>query len=145
MIQDMLSKSNVQILDKVLNWEDSIIKSVQPLVDGGFVTDDYPKAIIEATREIGPYYILSPYIALPHARPENGVIDKQLSVLLIREGVNFENRTQPVKLLIVLAATDSSSHLKALQELSELLMNEEKVEQLLSSKNEDVLYDLMIN
>lgn len=54
-------------------------------------------------------------IAMPHARPEEGANKLSLALTLIPSGVNFDaDENDPVKLLIVLAATDSTSHIEAI-------------------------------
>lgn len=145
MLENMLQEHNVFILDHVSSWQESIRLGVQPLVNDGYVTDKYAEAIIEQTEQLGPYYILAPSIALPHARPEMGVKEKQLSVLLIKNGVSFPKNKIPVHLIIILAATDSTSHLEALMDISTILMDTDTVKHILESKSSDELYGYFKN
>ena len=48
-MEDMLKRENVQIIEKVSDWEESVHVAVQPLVDQGYVKSDYIDGII--TRE----------------------------------------------------------------------------------------------
>jgi PTS system ascorbate-specific IIA component len=80
MISDMLQKENVQILDCVTDWQEVVYISTKNLIDQGYITGSYPKKIIELTEKHGAYYVLCPDVALLHARPEDGVIRRQLSV-----------------------------------------------------------------
>lgn len=63
----------------------------QPLEELGAITSAYAQAIIRETEQLGPWYILSPEFALPHARPEEGVISSEthLSLLCLKEAVPF--------------------------------------------------------
>ena len=122
MLESMLVLDNIAIYDKAENWIDAITKAVTPLVEHGFVEARYIQSIIDNTRQYGPYYVLAPELALPHARPEQGVLKKQIGVTLLRHPVKFSEDGYDVRLLITLAASDSQSHLEALQTLSEIMI-----------------------
>ena len=79
-MEDMLKRQNVQIVEKVNDWEESVHVAVQPLVDQGYVKSDYIDGIISNAKEFGPYFVICPDLALLHARPEQGVIKRQLAV-----------------------------------------------------------------
>ncbi|HAW2446822.1 PTS sugar transporter subunit IIA, partial [Escherichia coli] len=90
---------------------------------------------------IGPYYVVGPGIAMPHARPEEGANKLSLALTLIPSGVNFDaDENDPVKLLIVLAATDSTSHIEAISQLAKLFDNEKDIQAILTAKTtQDIL------
>ena len=67
---DLLDRKNVRILEKADDWKDAIRKSVMPLEEEGYVKAEYKEAIISGVEKLGPYIIVAPSIALPHARPE---------------------------------------------------------------------------
>ena len=75
-MEDMLKRENVQIIEKVSDWEESVHVAVQPLVDQGYVKSDYIDGIISNAKEFGPYFVICPDLALLHARPEQGVIKR---------------------------------------------------------------------
>ena len=137
---DLLKKENVQIIDSVSDWKDAIRMAVLPLEQDGYVEPRYKEEIISNVEAMGPYIVLAPYIALPHARPEQGVCKSQIAVTLLRKEVDFEEGSKPVRLLITLAASDNNSHLDALMVISDLLQKEETVEKILNSKDEEELY-----
>lgn len=140
---DLLDRKNVKILDGAADWKDAVRRSVMPLEEGGYVKPEYKEAIISGVEKLGPYIIIAPSIALPHARPEQGVLRSQIAVTLFRSEVQFERKdsdNSAAKLFVALAAADSDSHLNALVTISELLQNEETVEQILKSEDEEMLY-----
>ncbi len=98
-------------------------------------------AIYRSHEELGPYYVVGPGMAMPHARPEDGVNRLSLAITVIQNGVNFDSEgNDPVKMLVTLAATDSNSHVDAISKLAELFMNEEHVEAICTAQNtQDVL------
>lgn len=141
MIRDMLKKQNVRIVDHVNSWQEAVYAATDNLVEQGFVTGNYPRAIIEMTERYGAYYVLAPNVALIHARPEDGVIKKQLAVTMLLQPIYFKNKEFPAKLLITLAAENSKDHIESLQQIGELLMDEKRLERVLNIKDEDVLFE----
>lgn len=137
---DLLDRKNVKILEKADDWKDAIRKSVTPLEEEGYVKAEYKEAIISGIEKLGPYIIIAPSIALPHARPEQGVVKSQIAITLFRNEVQFDKRDSTAQLFVALAASDSDSHLNALMTISEVLQDEEKVEQILQSENTEILY-----
>lgn len=125
---DLLKKENVQIVESATDWKDAIRISVRPLEQQGYVESRYKEEIISNVESMGPYIVLAPYIALPHARPEQGVKESQIAVTLLQNEVRFAGEEKPVKLLIALAASDNNRHLDALMSISEILQNEDTVQ-----------------
>ena len=137
---DLLKKENVQIVESATDWKDAIRISVQPLEQHVYVESRYKEEIISNVESMGPYIVLAPYIALPHARPEQGVKESQIAVTLLQNEVRFAGEEKPVKLLIALAASDNNRHLDALMSISEILQNEDTVQKILNSKDKEELY-----
>ena len=136
----LLRKENVQILESAKDWKDAIIKSVLPLENGGFVTEEYKHAVISNVEEYGPYICIAPHVAMPHARPEQGAISTQIALTLFKKEVSFEKEDAAANLFIALAAADSNSHLDTLMQISEILQDEEKAEKMLKSGDAETLY-----
>ena len=137
---DLLKKENVQIVESATDWKDAIRISVQPLEQHGYVESRYKEEIISNVESMGPYIVLAPYIALPHARPEQGVKESQIAVTLLQIEVRFAGEEKPVNLLIALAASDNNRHLDELMSISEILQNEDTVQKILNSKDKEELY-----
>lgn len=144
MIEDMLKRENIRILDKADTWEEAIHVSLKPLVDGGYVKTSYIDNVIESTHKMGPYYVLTKDIAFIHGRPDSGVLKKQLAVTLLKEPILFSETTNPVRLLIALAATDSETHLDTMRVLATIFMDEERIDKIVRAKSEDEIYQLFI-
>ena len=84
----------------------------------------------------------APKIAISHARPEAGVNKLGMSILLLKEAVNFsETEDREVNVVITLAAPDNEKHLLALQQLSELLMG--SLDELLTLKDAESVLGLI--
>lgn len=146
MIADMLKKENIQIVDRVADWQEAVRISVQPLVDTGYVESRYIDGIIENTLQFGPYYVLVDDVALIHGRPEQGVIEKQLAVTVVKEPVVFsEDGSHNARLLVTLAATDGEAHIDVMRALAELFMDADKIEQLVNAASTDVIYQIFLD
>ena len=138
MITTWLPTENIQIVDSVCDWKQAITLAAQPLLDKESITQAYIKAILNNHQELGPCYILAPGLAMPHARPEDGVNRLGLGLTVIKQGVNFDSEgNDPIRLLITLAASDSNSHVETIAQLAELFMNEEDVAAIIAADTKD--------
>ena len=107
---DSLKENNSVILKKEAEtWEEAIKVCMQPLLDKGTIEQEYVDAIIERTKELGPFYILAPGLAMPHERPEKGVNRNSFSFVTLDQPVAFPDG-QEVDILIGLAAVNADVH-----------------------------------
>ncbi|MGU3792921.1 PTS sugar transporter subunit IIA [Vibrio diabolicus] len=141
MLRELITSDVIRIHSDATDWKDAISKSCEALIENGAIEPSYVEAIYRSHEELGPYYVVGPGMAMPHARPEDGVNRLSLAITVIQNGVNFNSEeNDPVKMLVTLAATDSNSHVDAISKLAELFMNEEHVEAICSTQSkEDVL------
>ncbi|EGR1117717.1 TPA: PTS sugar transporter subunit IIA [Vibrio parahaemolyticus] len=141
MLRELITSDVIRIHSDATDWKDAISKSCEALIENGAIEPSYAEAIYRSHEELGPYYVVGPGMAMPHARPEDGVNRLSLAITVIQNGVNFNSKeNDPVKMLVTLAATDSNSHVDAISKLAELFMNEEHVEAICNAQSkEDVL------
>ncbi|WP_330984301.1 MULTISPECIES: PTS sugar transporter subunit IIA [Enterobacterales] len=132
--------SAVQFVQRCSSWQRAVRLACKPLEEQCLVSQEYAEAIIAETEKSGPWYILTSGFAMPHARPEQGVLSQEthLSLLRIRDNVLFEGH-DAVGLLIVLAAGSGSDHLAKIQQLTQWLDEENRLEELLATDNETAL------
>ncbi len=149
-LTELLSKEFITLTDQHYNWKEAIAKATEPLLSKGYVTPDYIDAMIASTEKTGPYIVLAPKVAVPHARPEEGVNQLGISLLRLSQPVDF-NLNEPydeerlVQLIFVLAAVDNVSHLTALKQLSQILEEESTIEALIAATSIEELYDTINN
>src|SRR5690625_1942846 len=120
MLREYLTKETMQHADKMEDWEKAIAFAADPLLKKGVIEKSYIQEMINSVEANGPYIVLKDYFALPHAKAGKGVNEVGLALLTLDEPVDLKGN--PVKVFLVLAAVDSTSHLEALSEVSELLM-----------------------
>lgn len=128
----------------VSSWEEAVEKSGELLVGAGFVEPCYIGAMVETTKELGPYCVIAPGIAIPHARPENGVKTNGFSAITLIKPVEFGNQdNDPVYLVIALSALNHEAHIESLSLLARKISVEGFIEQAKQASDEDELERLL--
>lgn len=137
-LTDLLKEELIQQVDSVSTWQDAVGLAAQPLLAHGYIEESYIQAMIASINETGPYIVLAPKVAVPHASPDAGVHQLGISLLQVKEPVDFSEEgddDKKVQLIFVLAAVDSTAHLRALQELALILDDEEAIDSLISASD----------
>lgn len=138
MLLELFNKNTVKIHPRVQDWIEAGRIAGQLLVKQGKIEEKYIDAMIESVNKFGPYIVLTEGVALFHARPNEGVISIGMSLLVLKEGVNFNVEDKdPVYLVFVLAPKDSNSHLGVLAEFAKLLDEKETIEKIKAADNYD--------
>lgn len=135
-------RENVQIIERAVGWKEAILLSVKPLVENGYVESRYGNEIIKNVEKMGAYFLIAPGIAMPHARPEQGVIETQIGLTLFQEPVHFQGKSNEAKLFIVLAAADNENHMNAMSAIANAISTESRIQNLCEAENEEVLYQM---
>ncbi|WP_321970618.1 PTS sugar transporter subunit IIA [Paratractidigestivibacter sp.] len=143
-MSSMLKRENVQIVEKVSDWQESVHVAVQPLVDQGYVEYAYLEGIIQNAIEYGPYFVICPDLALLHARPDQGVIKRQLAVTVLREPVRFKEEGPDVRLLVTLAATDADGHIEVMRQLATMFGEPENITKICEAQTADEIYGYFV-
>lgn len=116
------------------DWEEAIQFSGEIMKEKGLVTDKYIYDVIEDVKKYGPYIVIVPNVAMPHSSAENeGVLDTGIGFTIIPEKISFEknNPEKDAKLFFMLAAKDGEAHMQNISDLSEMLMHEGMIDDLM--------------
>lgn len=117
----LLTEDVVQKLPSAENWQQAIQLAAEPLVQKEMISESYVEAMIDHVTTHGPYIVLSPGVAFPHGKPEEGVRELGFSLLLLDESVAFsEKEKHQVRCLVVLAPVDQEAHLHAIGQLRDV-------------------------
>ena len=140
-LQDVLTSQSIKLNVEADSWEESIRIGGGLLEKNGLVEHKYIQAMIDIVKNMGPYIVIQPGIAMPHARPEYGVKKVGVSLITLKNPINFGNKeNDPVKIVICLCSTDHSSHIKVLSELVDLLEDKNFVNEVMKARNsEDII------
>lgn len=128
-------EGKIVIVDQVKDWKEAIKEVAKPLLERGDIENSYVEAIFSKIEKMGNYIIIEPKIAMPHARPEDGVNKTCISLLKVNEGVLFEGEDEKVYLIFMLAAKDNNSHIDILKGLMDIIDDEERIEKLILAKS----------
>ena len=126
LLQDLLSEDNVSFRYPAETWEDVIRHGGQLMVDAGFIEPTYTEAMIDVVRDMGPYIVLAPGLAMPHARPEMGAKQVGTALVTLEKPIDFGSpENDPVSVAIFLCAPNKDEHIQLLTDIATLFEDEE--------------------
>lgn len=119
-------------LDKEAEGPEQAIRAAgELLVQAGAVQAGYVEAMVESYRERGPYFVLAPGIALPHAKAEREGSEASVSLVRLQQPVRFGHQSNdPVDLVFALGSATDADHIGLLRKLTLLLNNPAHIEAL---------------
>lgn len=144
MIDNLLNEENVDINIDVKSWQEAIEKVGYLLLANNKIEKRYIDSMIDTVNNMGPYIVMAKGIAMPHSRPEHGAKETSLSIITLKEPVEFGNEDfDPVTMVIGLSSVDSKSHLELLSDLSNIMDDEELIEKVKCCKSKNELITLI--
>ena len=138
--ESVFDSNMIQVLDHVDSLSEGIKIGAQMLLDNGYTDSEYETALLNNFDEYGNRYIISPYIILPHARPEQGVLKSGISMILLRQPFYYRELKKSIRLIVILAAKDSLTHLEYLKELSRIFSDDLRLKRILSTHTKEQLF-----
>ncbi|ALX47795.1 PTS sugar transporter subunit IIA [Lentibacillus amyloliquefaciens] len=139
-----LDRKLIKIGAEAKTADEAIKEAGEMLVKGGVVDATYVDAMVSAYKENGPYFVLAPSIAIPHARPEDGVKEASVSLIQLKNPVTFGHQSNdPVQLVFGLGASSSDEHLTLLRRLTGLLNDRKNVEALMNADSYEDIQNLL--
>lgn len=140
----LITKEAIKVNYAAKDWEEAINKAGELLVTTGCAEPSYSQAMVDLVKNLGPYIVIAPRVALAHARPDNGAKETGLSLVTLKHPVNFGNpENDPVELVFGLAAVDSKSHVNLLSKLAGFLEDEKNIDYLCNCKESADITNLM--
>ncbi len=126
LLQDLLSEDNVSFHYPAETWEAVIRHGGQLMVDAGFIEPTYTEAMIDVVRDMGPYIVLAPGLAMPHARPEMGAKQVGTALVTLEKPIDFGSpENDPVSVAVFLCAPNKDEHIQLLTDIATLFEDEE--------------------
>lgn len=109
----------VRLRCAVEDWREAVRFAGGALEDAGAATAAYADEMVRMIDEHGPYIVISPGLALAHARPGPSVLADGLSVVTLDEPVAFGHPyNDPVRVVLGLAVHSPERHLGVVAELA---------------------------
>lgn len=133
----LFDENNIQVTETCKDWKEAIKLASKPLLNENKISTTYVNNMIESVKQNGPYMVLTDYFALMHARPGVGVNQMGMSLLIVKKPVDLEGK--PVKIFLVMAAIDNTSHLSSLQKIMKIFMDDKAYQTILKGNKEKIL------
>ncbi|HJE79915.1 BglG family transcription antiterminator [Enterococcus gallinarum] len=144
MLSELLTADMIQLTDRKMGWEEAINTAADPLKKKEKINQTYIEVMINKVKDYGPFIHIGKGVALPHARPQDGVNELGMSLLKVDTPVLLsDDEKHPIQIFICLAAIDNEMHLKALASLTRILSNKEKLDTLLNASTKEEILEIM--
>ncbi|MDQ1000440.1 mannitol operon transcriptional antiterminator [Neobacillus niacini] len=133
---NMIELYGVQVHQEVgENWENAIRKTAEVLFATNSISKNYIEAVISLAHQYGPYFVISPQIAIAHAQPKDGVSKLGVALSIYKNGLNIMGK-KDIKFLFVLASPNQSDHLHILQNIAFIAEKPDVLDLLVDAKDE---------
>lgn len=144
LLSELFDVNRIKLNERVRDWRDAIVKVGQLLVESNLVEERYINAMIKVAEEYGPYIVLAPGFAMPHARPEDGCLGTGMAMITLAEPINFGNPdNDPVRVVIALSAKNETDYIIALSQLAELLSTDKWIEKVSDAESSKEVMELI--
>lgn len=148
--ESLMANRSIKLNQTAKDWQSAIKIGTDLLEASGAIEPRYYETIISNIEKMGPYIILAPGLAMPHARPEEGVLKTAFALVTLTEPVYFEGEDDPVYVLITLAGSDSDQHMQGLMEITQVLDDPDSddgvdLNRFRACRNEDEVYTAIDN
>lgn len=145
-MQKLVSLNDIELNVPAVDWQDAVVKSGTILVNNGYVTRGYVDAMVQTVKNLGPYIVVAPGLAMPHARSSNGVLRSGISIMTLSGPVEFGNKSNdPVYLLIGLAGSNDDLHLKIMQTIAAVFEDESMLGKITTCRDKAAIAEIFNN
>ena len=116
--ESLIENNSIKLNQTAANWEEAIKIGTDLLVVSGAIEPRYYDNIVSNIKEMGPYIVLAPGLAMPHARPEEGVIRTAFGLTTLAQPIDFDG--EQISVLVTLAGSDSDTHMEGIMEITQI-------------------------
>ena len=135
---DILTEENIVRINKIISWQEAINIASEPLLITKSITPEYVQAMIDLVEEHGAYIVLKNKIAIAHAKPEEGANRLNVSLLINRKKICFDENIG-IHYLFILSSPNPRSHLQILKDISYWTNEEVNLKILLNSNIDELM------
>ena len=130
---NFLTEDKVEFVDNVKDWQEAFNILGKNMLRHKSITQEYIIEMINMVEKIGPYMVIDDGIALPHAKPEHGVLKTDVSILIIKDGIMIKDRK--VYIMFCFSTINENSHLELLSDIYKLIMKDKFLKEILELKD----------
>ncbi|MBR5341924.1 MAG: PTS sugar transporter subunit IIA [Erysipelotrichaceae bacterium] len=138
--EELVSIDNIDVRVEAEDWKDAIRKAGQLLLDKGDIESAYIEDMIASIETLGPYIVITKGFALAHAAPCEAVKNNAVSLINLKNEINFGSQNDPVRVVMCLACVDKESHIGKLSKIAMKLMEKDMIEKLANCDSKEELY-----
>ncbi len=134
--EHLLTANTIRLGAEAADWREAVKLGVDLLIGADLVEPRYYDAVVSMTEELGPWYVLAPGLAMPHARPEEGVKRDGFALVTLKTPVAFGSEdNDPIDILITLAATDAKTmNEESIVQVATLFDDEARIDRIRAAK-----------
>lgn len=115
----MQPKIATETRESVASWQEAVQDAAGMLVALDVAEPRYVQACIDSLYKNGPYIVLTPGVALAHSRPEDGATGLGVTLLRLREPVEFGHpKNDPVDLVFAFCTPEAGGHIALLRKMA---------------------------
>ena len=144
--ESLIENNSIKLNVTAANWHEAIKVGTDMLEKSGAINPSYYQAITSSIEKLGPYIVIAPNFAMPHARPEDGVNKTAFALVTFAEPIYIKD--EPVEVMITLAGSNSDEHMDGLMEVTQVLDDEESetginLDKLLQCKSNQDIFNVI--
>jgi mannitol/fructose-specific phosphotransferase system IIA component (Ntr-type) len=144
MLGDAVNSKSIAVGAKADGWQSAVEHCGRLLVAGGVAEERYVPAMIRTVEEMGPYIVIAPGVAIPHARPEDGALKAGVSLVTLSEPVEFgSEENDPVDLLFGFATPGADAHVETIQALATFIGEQKNLEKLRQARTVEEVHEVL--
>jgi ascorbate PTS system EIIA or EIIAB component len=139
-----LDDQSILLGAKARDWREAVRLAGTALERGGRTTRQYAEEMVRMIEEHGPYVVISPGLALAHARPGPSVKSDGLGVVILETPVEFGHPyNDPVKIVLGLAVATPDRHLTMVAGLANAFDDPATTERLAAATSADEVRSIL--
>ncbi|MFP3722952.1 BglG family transcription antiterminator [Niallia circulans] len=133
---------NILFTKAEMDWQDALNFALKSMRKRGSITKKYAKRVIELFANDSSRMMIGPSVYLPHAKPSEGVLKEDFSLLICKHSVYMPDG-ELAKMIVVIAPEDNNQHVPTLLTLNELFLDEQKSKLLFQATDINEILNLL--
>ena len=133
---EWLSVNRIDVDYEAKDWKDAVYHAGELLYQDGAVEERYIDAMIQKIETYGPYIVICPGTALPHANVDEGVINEAASLVRLKNPICFHHEANdPVRYVIGMSVKSAESVNQAIYDLM-MIFGNQKIRKILDDRSD---------
>ncbi|WBU36813.1 PTS sugar transporter subunit IIA [Homoserinibacter sp. YIM 151385] len=135
-----LADDGILLGARARDWREAVRLAGAGLERSGLARRQYADEMVRMIEEHGPYVVISPGLALAHARPGPSVLGDGLSVVVLDEPVAFGHPyNDPVRVVLGLAVATPERHLQLVADIANVFNDSTATQHLAEAADADAV------